>query len=433
MRSRWIVVLVAFTGIVSAVACQAPTPTSSPDQATVITSPDPTPQLECGPNVTLTDPLGLAEGCSSRVDYSSNGNDRVTILSAMLLEARWIGATCAPVNAVTLDRDFGGEVLTITSRGPQPPLAPNASCAGGPLPIDLDITLASPISPNLRASLNGEELQVVTAAPAGVSPAPAPPTTGVMPSSQQFSCGRETTLTDSTGLVATCDATQSVDIKDRGLFLTDTTVQATFFIYGCTNGVQATMTEADGNYLLDIVNLPYPWHSAEPTCAGGIGLGNLIVGLRSPLTGPLTATVEGQGTLGTANPSPSIAPTPTSHTIDISNWHVTCEIADSKDCTGIAKLFANNLAWSYLEVFGQTHGLLTVTSLPSCPSFPDWVIGTDCWQASGPTKTTFDGSYESDGQACMIVARNDSQDGFGQIGGDYFMDSTVVPGWDQCT
>jgi hypothetical protein len=169
--ARWaplVALAAAAAVIVLAVVVALPRLAASPGTTvpSVSFAPDPTHQFNCGSNVALSDPQGLATSCIAH--YPIDSGDKVTA-SSTLLAAQWMASMCAPIQSATLADD--GTILVLTIQEHSPPYPPNApSCAGGGFGILLTITLAAPHSTEVRASFNGQDLPVVTAEPVHSSP-----------------------------------------------------------------------------------------------------------------------------------------------------------------------------------------------------------------------------------------------------------------------
>ena len=97
--------------------------------------------------------------------------------------------------------------------------------------------------------------------------------------------------------------------------------------------------------------------------------------------------------------------------VKVGDWTASCLGVSRSDCTGIAALFINNLAWSGASVLRDSGGRVSIAPRPDCPAVPPDDDGSVCWQASAVVPT---------GRVCMVVARRADAGsfGFGQVGGD---------------
>jgi hypothetical protein len=133
------------------------------------------------------------------------------------------------------------------------------------------------------------------------------------------------------------------------------------------------------------------------------------------------------GTMTTEGPESYNPPeAATGPTVEVGEWTATCLDVPTADCTGIAGLFINNLAWSGQSILDQSGGKLFVVPRADCPTMPTWVDGPSCWQAL--TDIT-------DRQVCMVIARQtiSSPFGFAQVGGDEMSGRAVPPvGYPEC-
>ena len=95
----------------------------------------------------------------------------------------------------------------------------------------------------------------------------------------------------------------------------------------------------------------------------------------------------------------------------VGDWSARCDRVSEADCDGVARLFINNLARSGTWVLQQSHGLLTVEPMTTCPALPEWADPSHCGQAVATV---------TEGPICMVIARQSQPNelGFGQFGGD---------------
>jgi hypothetical protein len=95
-------------------------------------------------------------------------------------------------------------------------------------------------------------------------------------------------------------------------------------------------------------------------------------------------------------------------------WTADCIDVSAADCTGIVRMFTNNLARNYDWVQQESGGTVQVSRLLTCPAFSALAEPGACWRVNAPTHSS---------RACMVMARRkQSEQGYDfiRIGGDEF-------------
>jgi hypothetical protein len=91
------------------------------------------------------------------------------------------------------------------------------------------------------------------------------------------------------------------------------------------------------------------------------------------------------------------------------------------DCSGIVRMYLNNLARNYGWVQQESGGTIHVSLLMTCPEFSELAERGACWRATAPTRSS---------RACMVMARRkQSLEGYDfiRIGGDELTGLAGVP------
>ena len=116
--------------------------------------------------------------------------------------------------------------------------------------------------------------------------------------------------------------------------------------------------------------------------------------------------------------------------VRVGDWVANCIGVSAEDCSGIAGLFVNNLAWSGEAIRSASGGRVSVAPLPACPAdLESWADPSACWRAWAPLGS---------GRACMVIARQngtvDAGSRFGQAGGDEYTGrfGAPAPGTQPC-
>ena len=165
---------------------------------------------------------------------------------------------------------------------------------------------------------------------------------------------------------------------------------------------------------------------------------------RASTLAALALSVAACGTATPTSPPPAASPTAASPSVApsspapsaaglelrVGDWTATCSDVPEDECQGVAALFANNLARSWMVVFEASGGRIEVTNRSACPALlPDWADPASCWQATAGTEP---------GQVCMVIGRWPRPEGaalrFGQVGGDDMAGRAGAPpsGWPAC-
>ena len=130
----------------------------------------------------------------------------------------------------------------------------------------------------------------------------------------------------------------------------------------------------------------------------------------------------------TGGPTDPVA-TGTGATVRFDDWTATCSEVAADECQGVAALFANNLAFNWKWVQGESGGRIAVGTRSACSGVPAWADPSECWQATAVVAA---------GPICMVIARWPKVEGavatFGQVGGDDMAGDVggPPPGWQSC-
>jgi hypothetical protein len=109
-------------------------------------------------------------------------------------------------------------------------------------------------------------------------------------------------------------------------------------------------------------------------------------------------------------------------------WNASCVNVAAADCSGIVRMYLNNLARNYGWVQQESGGTVQISLLMACPEFSDLAQPGACWRANAPTQSS---------RACMVMARRkQSFEGYDfiRIGGDELtgLFTAAAPGSTPC-